>query len=259
MWLFIINFSAAHYVYFPSCDSNLRCSSSETVNWILVIAMHIFTIFTVWSLVMVSFDPGYFVNNELESPLIGAPLSPKANMRLTGDQKVQYQKLTKMRYCYDWNCVKPPRAHHCTVCQRWVLRMDHHWNWISNCIGLKNHKFFLLFVFYYLLTNLWFLTLCILLLSKQGSYVITTLVIICIPVLLQLCRISIMQLLTFPFNLTTIERITHKKSPFDFGLDYNLKSIFGMTKLLWLIPVRQRLPTTGFYYRINIDKLVKKK
>lgn len=35
-------------------------------------------------------------------------------------------------HCKHW---KPPRAHHCGVCQRCTLRMDHHCPFTGNCIG----------------------------------------------------------------------------------------------------------------------------
>ena len=31
------------------------------------------------------------------------------------------------RYCNECNLPKPPRAHHCSICQQCVLNMDHHW------------------------------------------------------------------------------------------------------------------------------------
>jgi len=44
--------------------------------------------------------------------------------------------------------MKPLRTHHCRVCVRDVMLMDHHCPWINNCIGLYNHRYFLLFVTY---------------------------------------------------------------------------------------------------------------
>lgn len=43
---------------------------------------------------------------------------------------------------------KPPRTHHCSVCDQCVLKMDHHCPWINGCIGHFNHRYFFMFMVY---------------------------------------------------------------------------------------------------------------
>jgi len=50
--------------------------------------------------------------------------------------------LIRFRYCEKCRQIKPPRAHHCSICGRCVLRMDHHCPWVGNCVGHRSHKYF---------------------------------------------------------------------------------------------------------------------
>ena len=52
------------------------------------------------------------------------------------------------RFCRKCSAWKPERCHHCSVCGRCVLKMDHHCVWVANCVGAYNYKFFLLFLLY---------------------------------------------------------------------------------------------------------------
>ena len=54
----------------------------------------------------------------------------------------------RYKFCDKCEELKPPRAHHCSLCGKCVLRMDHHCPWVGTCIGLLNHKLFWLFLFY---------------------------------------------------------------------------------------------------------------
>ncbi|KAJ7061765.1 zf-DHHC-domain-containing protein [Mycena amicta] len=49
------------------------------------------------------------------------------------------------RWCSKCAIVKPYRAHHCRVCGTCILKFDHHCPWIGQCVGARNHKFFVNF------------------------------------------------------------------------------------------------------------------
>jgi len=49
-------------------------------------------------------------------------------------------------WCTKCDGPKPPRCHHCRVCRRCVLKMDHHCMFVNNCVGLRNHRNFCFFV-----------------------------------------------------------------------------------------------------------------
>ena len=49
-------------------------------------------------------------------------------------------------WCEHCHNYKPPRAHHCSVCDTCVQVMDHHCIFIDNCVGAGNQRFFVRFV-----------------------------------------------------------------------------------------------------------------
>merc|ERR1719428_116841 len=53
-----------------------------------------------------------------------------------------------MKQCSKCKAPKPPRAHHCSICNRCIMKMDHHCPWVNNCVGARNQKHFVLFLFY---------------------------------------------------------------------------------------------------------------
>uniref|UniRef100_A0A3Q3X9L4 Palmitoyltransferase n=1 Tax=Mola mola TaxID=94237 RepID=A0A3Q3X9L4_MOLML len=63
--------------------------------------------------------------------------------------------------CSRCETYRPPRAHHCRVCQRCIRRMDHHCPWINNCVGELNQKYFIQFLFYTGMASLYSLVLVV--------------------------------------------------------------------------------------------------
>eukprot|EP00948_MAST-09A_sp_MAST-9A-sp1_P004316 g4316.t1 len=54
----------------------------------------------------------------------------------------------KIRWCRTCGVFKPRYTHHCRICGQCVLDMDHHCPWMNNCVGWRNQKHFLLFLFW---------------------------------------------------------------------------------------------------------------
>mmetsp|Transcript_10111 Transcript_10111/g.21189 ORF Transcript_10111/g.21189 Transcript_10111/m.21189 type:complete len:463 (-) Transcript_10111:1500-2888(-) len=51
-------------------------------------------------------------------------------------------------FCNKCQIQRPPRCHHCSICDRCVLQFDHHCVWLNNCVGYNNHRAFILTLLY---------------------------------------------------------------------------------------------------------------
>mmetsp|Transcript_10718 Transcript_10718/g.24431 ORF Transcript_10718/g.24431 Transcript_10718/m.24431 type:complete len:370 (+) Transcript_10718:60-1169(+) len=66
--------------------------------------------------------------------------------------------------CARCHLAKPQRAHHCGVCRRCVMKMDHHCPWLNNCVGAGNYRFFYVFLLWSVMLTIyvmyWVLEFC---------------------------------------------------------------------------------------------------
>ncbi|KAJ3683871.1 hypothetical protein LUZ60_014098 [Juncus effusus] len=59
------------------------------------------------------------------------------------------------RECTTCKITRPARAKHCKICDKCVARFDHHCGWMNNCIGEKNTRYFMAFLFWHFLLCLY--------------------------------------------------------------------------------------------------------
>lgn len=170
-----------------------------------------------------------------------------------------------LRYCQKCSHYKPPRAHHCRVCKRCVLRMDHHCVWINNCVGHANYKVFFVFVLYAVIACIYSM---ILLMGsavhdvhkdqQQNGGSFRTSYIICgvllIPLTLALSILFGWHIYLILHNKTTIEYHEGVRAmwladragkfyqhPYDLGIYENLVSVLGPSIFCWICPTSRHI------------------
>mmetsp|Transcript_58954 Transcript_58954/g.118382 ORF Transcript_58954/g.118382 Transcript_58954/m.118382 type:complete len:290 (+) Transcript_58954:79-948(+) len=153
--------------------------------------------------------------------------------------------------CGRCDAYKPPNSHHCRICGRCVVRMDHHCPWLNNCIGAKNQKLFILFLVYTWLQC----TLAIGLVGAEFASceeekatgvcfpgmlggITLSLVVVCLLMLVFVSSMLYNQAYALRTGAGTIDRMKHRSAR-SLGLKpISLKGVFGGGSVLfWPLPL----------------------
>ena len=62
-------------------------------------------------------------------------------LQIANDKQIDMEN-----FCFYCRTIKSQKAFHCMFCKCCVERFDHHCAYINNCLGHRNHKFFILFL-----------------------------------------------------------------------------------------------------------------
>ncbi|KAI7755935.1 hypothetical protein M8C21_023306 [Ambrosia artemisiifolia] len=115
----------------------------------VVLSVYVLTMLLVTS----ARDPGIVPRNTRppepevldQSIEIGSAHTPQS--RLPRFKELTVNGLTvKVKYCETCMLYRPPRCSHCSICDNCVDRFDHHCPWVGQCIGLRNYRFYFMFV-----------------------------------------------------------------------------------------------------------------
>ncbi|VDO62612.1 unnamed protein product [Heligmosomoides polygyrus] len=164
-----------------------------------------------------------------------------------------------IRFCPKCKCIKPDRAHHCSICGQCVLKFDHHCPWVNNCVNFYNYKFFLLFLGYgFLLCLFIFFTDLPFFIEfwtkdyqernlKASKIHLLFLVFVTGMFAISLSFLFFYHLYLTARNRTTVESFRAPileggpdKRAFDHGIRANYREVFGYDQRLWFFPVFTR-------------------
>lgn len=137
-------------VLLPRLDCWVTYPVLVVYNWIIVMMLvaQAFCMCTNPGTARDYIDP--LVNAELRKTYEKMSAAIAACEAVQGESHALFNSMPGRRkwWCKKCDTFRPKHTHHCSTCNACVLNMDHHCPWVNNCVGWRNHKHFVLFLWY---------------------------------------------------------------------------------------------------------------
>ncbi|XP_047126260.1 palmitoyltransferase ZDHHC20-B isoform X1 [Hydra vulgaris] len=235
--------------------------SNELERGLYLVFFHLFFVmfmYSYWKSILSSpgFVPSqfFFSKEDLERYENSENPQDVVNEIAKGLPVVTWAVANSARYCGNCYVVKPDRSHHCTMCGRCILKMDHHCPWVNNCIGWGNYKYFILFLFYAILFTMYvalsslkyFIQFWTAHSSKKSNSDLHILFLFFVSAMFSVSLWSLFgfHLFLLSKNRTTLESFRAPlfhygadKDGFNIGTMNNIRQVFGNTTWKWFFPI----------------------
>lgn len=162
--------------------------------------------------------------------------------------------------------VKPERTHHCSVCKRCNLRMDHHCPFMQTCVAAHNHRYFIQVLTYGFIAGV----ACTAQLASDVIYRVRRdgvdtrdarmyayaagVVLLCVIQVSYACVCVCMGTKHWRFvrrNMTTLEDMkVHNRDAYDLGTLRNMREFFRDWPRA-LLPLNARVPYEAYFFHMR--------
>ncbi|XP_059646014.1 probable protein S-acyltransferase 4 isoform X1 [Cornus florida] len=145
----------------------------------------------------------------------------------------------KVKYCDTCLLYRPPRASHCSICNNCVQRFDHHCPWVGQCIGIRNYRFFYMFISTSTILCIYVFVFSWININEQRGTIWKAmsedilsdfLIVYCFIAIWFVGGLTVFHLYLICSNQTTYEnfryRYDKKENPYNQGIIENLREIF---------------------------------